>query len=62
MCDKLTADKHSLAVELLSLPEHIRGYDVVKEDHLARVKQLKQKLLLEFLAVTTVEEVALESA
>jgi indolepyruvate ferredoxin oxidoreductase len=34
----LTPDNHALAVEIARLPEHIRGYGHVKEEHYAKVK------------------------
>jgi indolepyruvate ferredoxin oxidoreductase len=34
----LTPDNHALAVEIARLPEHIRGYGHVKEEHFAKVK------------------------
>ncbi|MEL0081642.1 MAG: indolepyruvate ferredoxin oxidoreductase family protein, partial [Gammaproteobacteria bacterium] len=41
----LNHDNHPLAVELLSLPEQIRGYGHVKEANLGEVKQRWQQLL-----------------
>ncbi|HXH02130.1 MAG TPA: indolepyruvate ferredoxin oxidoreductase family protein [Candidatus Competibacteraceae bacterium] len=38
-------DNHAIAVELASLPEHIRGYGHVKEASLSKAEQRKQELL-----------------
>jgi indolepyruvate ferredoxin oxidoreductase len=40
----LTSENHDLAVQVASMPEHVRGYDTVKERHLedARAKQTEQ--------------------
>ena len=40
----LKPDNYDLAVEIASLPEHIRGFDLVKEEHLehARAKQTER--------------------
>ena len=40
--DKLTPHNHALAVELASIPEHIRGYGHVKERHLKDAKDAKR--------------------
>jgi indolepyruvate ferredoxin oxidoreductase len=45
---KLTRDNLALAVELASLPEHIRGYGHVKLEHLATVRAEQQRLLTAF--------------
>ncbi|MBW2939913.1 indolepyruvate ferredoxin oxidoreductase family protein [Zhongshania aquimaris] len=44
----LTKDNHALAVKLACLPERIRGYDVVKEEHLHRAEVEKMRLLAEY--------------
>jgi indolepyruvate ferredoxin oxidoreductase len=44
----LTHDNHALAVEIASLPEHIRGYGHVKERHLAEVKEREAALVARF--------------
>ena len=48
----LTAGNYALAVEIASLPEQIRGYGSVKEQHLARAQRRREQLLSEFAAVT----------
>ncbi|MBS0393437.1 MAG: indolepyruvate ferredoxin oxidoreductase family protein [Proteobacteria bacterium] len=50
LVDGLTPARHALAVELASLPEHIRGYGHVKERHLAAVLERQAKLLAQFRA------------
>ncbi len=42
---KLDHDNHALAVELASIPEHIRGYGHVKEAHLEKAKAHEAELL-----------------
>ncbi len=42
---KLDHDNHALAVELASIPEHIRGYGHVKEVHLEKAKAHEAELL-----------------
>ena len=44
----LTADNYALAVEIASLPEQIRGYGSVKEQHLAQVQRRREQLLTNF--------------
>ena len=44
----LTRENHPLAVQLLNLPEQVRGYDVVKEAHIERADARKAELLVEF--------------
>jgi len=46
--DGLTADTHKIAVELAEVPEHIRGYGHVKEQHIAEAKSLEADLLQKF--------------
>ena len=41
----LNQDNHEIAVELASIPEHIRGYGHVKEDHLEKAKARETELL-----------------
>jgi indolepyruvate ferredoxin oxidoreductase len=41
----LDAGTHAVAMELASLPEHIRGYGVVKAEHLKQVRAKEQELL-----------------
>jgi indolepyruvate ferredoxin oxidoreductase len=42
---KLSVDNHGVAVEIASLPEQIRGYGRVKEEHLAKVRARETELL-----------------
>ncbi|MBI1363702.1 MAG: indolepyruvate ferredoxin oxidoreductase family protein [Proteobacteria bacterium] len=48
VCAELSPANHAVAVELASIPEHIRGYGHVKEKHLLRAKQREQILLETF--------------
>jgi len=41
----LTKESHALAVEIASLPEHVRGYDLVKERHMEDVAVKEEELL-----------------
>jgi indolepyruvate ferredoxin oxidoreductase len=41
----LSKDNYDLAVEIASLPEHIRGFEDVKERHLAEVRDKEQELV-----------------
>ncbi len=41
----LTSQNHELAVAIASIPEHIRGYGHVKEQHLEKAKQEEAALL-----------------
>ena len=49
---KLTPGNHATAVELASVPEHIRGYGHVKEAHLKTAKTREAALLAAFRAPT----------
>ena len=42
---KLDRDNVALAVEIASIPEHIRGYGHVKEAHLDEARKVREKLL-----------------
>ena len=44
----LTHDRHALAVEIASIPEHIRGFGHVKEAHLAKAEARRADLLAAF--------------
>ena len=59
---RLAAHNHSLAVELASIPEHIRGYGHVKERHLKAAKAKEAELIAAFRAAkpaaASVERVA----
>ncbi len=46
--DRLRPDNHATAVALASVPEHIRGFGHVKEEHLQRARALERKLRAEF--------------
>jgi indolepyruvate ferredoxin oxidoreductase len=46
----LAHDNHALAVEIASIPEHIRGFGHVKHDHLTRAKAREGELLAAFRA------------
>ena len=41
----LEASKHGLAIEIASLPEQVRGFEAVKEEQLAGVRETEAKLL-----------------
>ncbi len=56
----LSPDNHAVAVQLLNLPEQIRGYDVVKEAHIEQASTLKEQLLQQFSATSA--ESVVESA
>ncbi|MEO1200662.1 MAG: DUF6537 domain-containing protein, partial [Pseudomonadota bacterium] len=45
LISKLTPETHSIAIALASIPEKIRGYGPVKEEHLARAKAEESALL-----------------
>ncbi len=45
---KLTPESYGIAVELASIPEHIRGYGHIKERHLAEAKARQAALLASF--------------
>jgi indolepyruvate ferredoxin oxidoreductase len=42
---RLSPGSHALAVELASLPEHVRGFDLVKDAHLAAARARQAELL-----------------
>ena len=44
----LTPDNHGLAVEIATIPEHIRGYGHVKTRHLRDAKTREAELLAAF--------------
>ena len=48
LLDRLTPVNHALAVELATIPEHIRGYGHVKDAHLAEAKAHEAELLALF--------------
>jgi indolepyruvate ferredoxin oxidoreductase len=41
----LERDNHTLAVEIASIPEHIRGYGHIKEEHLSGARKRREELL-----------------
>ena len=47
---KLTPQNHATAIELASVPEHIRGYGHVKDAHLKTAKTCEAALLAAFRA------------
>ena len=47
---KLTRDNHELAVAIATIPEEIRGYDTVREEHLHVARQKQEALFAEFRA------------
>lgn len=48
LCENLDHDNYQLAVELATIPEHIRGYGHVKDRHLEKAKQREAELLERF--------------
>ncbi|QWP77804.1 indolepyruvate ferredoxin oxidoreductase family protein [Lysobacter sp. K5869] len=48
LLDALDGGNVDLAAEIASIPEHIRGYGHVKEDHLHKAKEREAELLKEF--------------
>jgi len=50
LCRGLDHDKHALAVEIASVPEHVRGYGHVKERHVAVAAKREAELLAAFRA------------
>jgi indolepyruvate ferredoxin oxidoreductase len=49
---KLAPHNHGLAVELASIPEHIRGYGHVKDRHVKAAKEKQAELLNAFRTAT----------
>ena len=45
---RLAVHNHSIAVELASIPEHIRGYGHVKERHLKTAKAKEAELVASY--------------
>jgi indolepyruvate ferredoxin oxidoreductase len=45
LCTRLSPANHALAIELASIPEQIRGYGHVKEEHLRKAKAREAELL-----------------
>jgi indolepyruvate ferredoxin oxidoreductase len=48
IAENLSPDNHALAVELAEIPEHIRGYGHVKDEHVKRAKAGEAELLAAF--------------
>jgi indolepyruvate ferredoxin oxidoreductase len=48
LLDGLSAENLPVAVELASLPEHVRGFDTVKEGQYEDVRQKRTELLAAF--------------
>ncbi len=48
LLDGLTADNLDIAVDIASVPEHIRGFDLVKEEQLESAKAKEAELLEAF--------------
>jgi indolepyruvate ferredoxin oxidoreductase len=42
---KLDHDNHALAVEIATIPEHIRGYGHIKDAHLAKARARWDELI-----------------
>jgi indolepyruvate ferredoxin oxidoreductase len=45
LLETLTEDNHDLAVKIASIPEQIRGYGHVKEDHFEKARACEADLL-----------------
>jgi indolepyruvate ferredoxin oxidoreductase len=45
---KLSHDNHELAVAIATIPEHIRGYGHIKDEHLEKAKTEEEALLRAF--------------
>jgi indolepyruvate ferredoxin oxidoreductase len=56
----LTQDNQRIAVELASIPEHIRGYGHIKEQHLRAAKAREAELLNAFRAPQSAHQTAAE--
>ena len=48
ICNGLNRNNHDLAIAIASIPEHIRGYGHVKDEHLAKAKAEEAALLRAF--------------
>ncbi len=46
--EKLNKDNHAIAVQIASIPEDIRGYDIVKDNHLAKANPRLNDLMNQF--------------
>jgi indolepyruvate ferredoxin oxidoreductase len=52
ICAGLSPANHALAIELARIPERIRGYGHVKDEHLAKAKAQEDDLLRRFRAAS----------
>ena len=48
ICPKLTIDNYSLAVEIASTPDQIRGFGYIKEKNIEIAKRCEDKLMTAF--------------
>jgi indolepyruvate ferredoxin oxidoreductase len=48
--NKLNHDNYSIAIQIASIPELIRGFDVVKEKNLELAREEQKKLLEQYLS------------
>jgi indolepyruvate ferredoxin oxidoreductase len=48
--ERLSRENHALAIEIASIPEHIRGFGHVKRRHLDSAKKKKAELVAQFRA------------
>jgi len=55
---KLDRDNHALAVEIATIPEHIRGYGHIKEAHLAKARARWDELTALWRAPTAAQAAA----
>jgi len=55
---RLSSGNHATAVELASLPAHIRGYDLVKQRSVEEAKAKQQQLLHKLRAGTTQSQIS----
>ncbi len=54
----LTRENHALAVEIASIPEHIRGFGHVKEAHITKAKERSDALLAGWTAPLSIKSAA----
>ena len=45
LLEALNADNHALAIKIASIPEQIRGYGHVKDEHIAKARNCEKDLL-----------------
>jgi indolepyruvate ferredoxin oxidoreductase len=50
--NSLNNDNYNAAIKIASLPDHIRGYDVVKEASIEKTKLLKDQYFNEFKGIS----------